>query len=119
MKFDLATILSVVDGHLFTEIDNIYKILDYMTGESNFTHQLPRLSKECALVILERYPQLVEFKTNEGRIENWKEVLNNAIKKFGNEFEIEPLKNEEFIHIDPFLELEQMVGKDKIQLLFK
>ena len=47
--YDLGTVLSVTTGTLLTKIGNVYKILNYMTGDNLFTHQLPRVSKEVAL----------------------------------------------------------------------
>jgi hypothetical protein len=111
MKFDLGTVLSITDGHLFTDIGNVYKILNFMTGDDLFTHQLPRAMDECAPVIVKQYPHLSEFKTNPGTIKNFKDVLKQAIEKYGNEFEIEPLKNNEHKIIDPITEARSMFSE--------
>jgi len=39
-------------------MDGVYDILNYMTGDSLFTHQLPRASDECKPFLLEQFPQL-------------------------------------------------------------
>jgi hypothetical protein len=112
MKFDLGTVLSVTDGHLFTSMDNVYKILNFMTGDDLFTHQLPRAMDECAPEIMKQYPMLSEFKTNSGTIENVESVLKQAVETYGNEFEIEPLANNEHKIIDPLVEAQSMLGKN-------
>jgi hypothetical protein len=90
--FDLGTLLSITTGTLLTKIGNVYKILDYMTGESNFTHMLPGVSKMCAPVILRQHPKLVEISAAGIDQSNWKEFLDKQIQKYGNAFEIIPLK---------------------------
>jgi hypothetical protein len=111
MKFDLGTILSITDGHLLTDIGNVYKILDFMTGESNFTHQLPRVGRECRPVILAQHPELSSFDGDGITPENARDVLDEAIKKYGNEFEIAPLEN--YKHVDAIAELGQLLDNRK------
>jgi hypothetical protein len=112
MKFELGTLLSITDGHMMADMDNIYKILDFMTGESNFTHQLPRVADVCKPVILTQHPELASFDGSNITRENVRSILAEAIKKYGNEFEIEPLAS--YNHVNPFEELQQMVGDKPI-----
>lgn len=41
-EFDLATVLTVTTSRLLTDMDNLYDILNYLTGDDFMTHQLPR-----------------------------------------------------------------------------
>jgi len=42
--FHISDILSITDGRLVStrHMDGIYEILNFMTGDNLFTHQLPR-----------------------------------------------------------------------------
>ena len=102
--FDLGTVLSVTTGRLLTHIDNVYKILNYMTRDNLFTHQLPRASREMIPIIFSQYPQLKELDASNVDTKNWKEFLNNAIKKYGNSFTIIPCDLWEHKFMDPFEE---------------
>jgi hypothetical protein len=106
-KFDLGTILSITDGHLFTEMENVCGILNYMTGDELYTHQLPRATEECAPVILRQYPQFANIDGSNVDTDNWREFLDEQIEKFGNEFEIEPVSLFEHQKINPIEELWQ------------
>lgn len=58
--FDLGDILSVTTGLLVSPrlMDGVYDILNYMTEDSLFTHQLPRAAGECKEPLLTQHPQL-------------------------------------------------------------
>lgn len=49
-EFHLGTILSITTTRLLAPngISDVYDICDFMTQDSNYTHQLPRVSRECA-----------------------------------------------------------------------
>ena len=117
MKFDLGTVLTITTGILLTKIDNVYKILDYMTGDSLFTHQLPRVSRECEPILLKQFPQLKGIDVSDVNSDNWNDFLQKQIEIFGNEFEVIPVSLFEHQHIDPLEELESMVDPSKIIVL--
>lgn len=58
--FDLGDILSVTTGILVSprRMDGIYDILNYMTDDSLFTHQLPRAMAECREPMFTQHPEL-------------------------------------------------------------
>lgn len=107
--WDLGTILSVTTGTLFAKIENIYKILKYMTGEDIYTHQIPRVCSEMSVVIFEQYPQLRDVDTSNVNQGNWKEFLDEMIGKYGKELPIVPSGIFSHKKIDPQEELEQMM----------
>ncbi len=113
-KFDLGTVLSITTGVLLTNIGNVYEILNYMTGDNLFTHQLPRASRECEPVILRQHPQLAEVDASGVNTTNWREFLDQQIERFGAELEIEPVGIFEHRRIDPIQEAIDMVGADKV-----
>ena len=62
MKFKIGTILTITHDILLTDIDSVYKILNYMLDETLYTHQLPRAAKFCKSFILSEHDNLLEWK---------------------------------------------------------
>jgi hypothetical protein len=112
--FDLGTVLSITTSRLLTEIGNVYEILDYMTGESLMTHQLPRVTRECAPIILKQHPQLAEVDASKVDTNNWREFLDAQIIKYGVSLPITPVGLFEHKYIDPIQEAIDMVGEEKV-----
>ena len=63
--FHIGAILSVTTGRLVAPngIEDVYSILNHMTGDNLFTHQLPRAGEECKPWLLRQHPQLVDAST--------------------------------------------------------
>jgi hypothetical protein len=65
-EFHLGDILSITTERLVSSshMGGVYDILNFMTGDNLFTHQLPRAGRECKPYLLEQLPQLggVEMK---------------------------------------------------------
>lgn len=58
-EFPIDGVLSVVtDLRLVHDVGVIYEILNWMTGESLFIHQLPRVGREAVPIILALHPAL-------------------------------------------------------------
>ncbi len=56
-QFSTAQVLTVITGSLLCEVGDLYEILNHMTGENLFTHQLPRAADLCAPELLKQLPQ--------------------------------------------------------------
>lgn len=114
MKFDLETVLSVTTGKLFCSIENVYKILNYMTGDNLFTHQLPRASDECKPFIIQQYPQLADVDIDltditdqnqrRERLEAW---LSEQRRQYGSEFGLTPIPARTHSKVDLITEVKQ------------
>lgn len=111
--FDLGDILTITTGRLVSprHIGGVYDILNYMTGDDLFTHQLPRAGRECEGPLLAQHPQLAdvvvpEFEgTNDERrvaVEVW---LAEQVARFGERLPVEPLAAADHTRIDPLAEL--------------
>lgn len=113
-KFHLGDVLSISGEKLVSprHIEGVYDILNYMTGDSLFTHQLPRAMRQCRPVLLDQHPWLAEI--DESRVDgtNWREWLASQVEKYGEQIEISPLKYYE--SVDPIEEAEAIVGKDRV-----
>src|SRR4051812_25242756 len=58
--FDLGTVLSVTTGRLVAPngMDDLYDILNFLTGDNLFTHVLPRANRWAAPLLLAQFPRL-------------------------------------------------------------
>lgn len=114
--FHIGDILSVTTGKLVSPrlIEGVYDILNFMTGESLFTHQLPRVSREAAPVILRRHPQLADIDTSGANSETWRAWLGEQIARFGEMLPVPKMTVDEHERIDPISELAEKVHPDRI-----
>jgi len=119
-KFHIGDILSITTGKLVSlrQMDGIYDILNFLTQDNLFTHQLPRVSEECCPWLLRRHPQLKEVEvidfTGEDSVKVW---LNKQIEKYGEYLEIETIPRNDHDYIDPEEELVSQMGKDKVIII--
>jgi len=59
-NFHLGDVLSVTTGRLLSPkgIGGVYEILNFMTNDNLYTHQLPRAAEECKPFLFSQFPQL-------------------------------------------------------------
>jgi hypothetical protein len=109
--YDLGDILTVTTGRLISErgMKGVYDILNYMTGQSLFTHQLPRASKIAGPDILRQHPQLAAVELGEVNAENWREKLQALVAEYGQTLPITPLPTGAYAPADPIAELVGMM----------
>jgi hypothetical protein len=108
-RFHLGDILSVTSGRFLSPdgIDGVYRILNWMTGESLFTHQLPRASRECEARLLAQHPDLAKIRipedlSGEGPCKAW---LAGQVAQYGEYLEVAPLAPDDHTRIDPATEI--------------
>jgi hypothetical protein len=109
--FSLAAVLTVVTGRfLVGDIGELYDILNHMTGDNLFTHQLARAGEVCEKPLLAQHPQLgaVEVPDLAGDADAYKQWVANQEAIFGAMLSVEPL--ESWQHRDPVTELAEMIG---------
>ena len=115
--FALGDILSVTTERLVSRdhIDGVYRILNFMTGDDLFTHQLPRANNECRGPLLAQHPQLEtvvvpdEF-ADEAHVWAW---LSEQEQTYGLCLPVSPLVEGHAV-IDPIEELCDMIGPEKV-----
>jgi hypothetical protein len=107
-----VTILTVTTGRLVSRrhVDGIYDILNFMTGDNLFTHQLPRGMDECAPSLRVQFPDLAAVEVPEGvnseeTVYAW---LDGQVAIHGETREVVPLRAEEHTYIDPITEIRKM-----------
>lgn len=110
-SFHLGDILTVTTGILVAPrgVDALYDLLNYMTGDNLFTHQLPRAAEECAPALRTQFPDLAAVQPptfdSAAQVESW---LAEQVARYGSERVVEPLPADGHAHIDPLAELLMM-----------
>jgi hypothetical protein len=116
-NFHIGIILSITGERLMSPtqppISGVYEILNYMTGDNLYTHQLPRVCRECRPALLKQHPQLAAW-VDDVTPENFCARLTDAVKQFGEELPVEKLAEADHERIDPLSELAEKVHPDKI-----
>lgn len=116
-RFHLGDVLSITTGKLVSprHIDGVYDILNWMTGDNLFTHQLPRASRECRSYLKTQFPILAdEDGAGCPRSEHWKDWLDGCVKRYGEWFDVEPLPAHAHEFIDPISEAAEKIHPDRI-----
>jgi hypothetical protein len=113
--FHLGDILSVTDGHLVSprHMDGVYDIMNWLTGESLYTHQLVLAREECRTELLRQHPQLAEVDSgDEMNAGNWREWLARMVEKYGETLPVAPLPKREAKYDSPIGDLVEMLDGD-------
>jgi hypothetical protein len=123
MKFTFCELASAGTGYLFSDTpdDNgmggVYKVLNYMTGDNLFTHQLPRAFREVSPEICRQHPflsNLRELVNSEEDLDARIVMMQGIIKNHeGSTFDLTPLDPAACEHKDPIAEAVEMCG-DKV-----
>lgn len=115
-EFDLGDVLSITTGRLLSPrgMEAIYDILNFMTGDSLYTHQLPRGMDECKPFLLAQHPQLMDV-TGEQCPDGhgWKEWVEGLRQRFGATLVVSPIPSEAHEQIDPVAEIVTMLRPDQ------
>lgn len=105
----LAAVLTVITGRLLCPIDEVYQLLNAMTGDNLFTHQLVRAVNECGGPLAEQFPHLTAITVpdtdSDSMVRAW--IAEQEIT-FGQSLTVQPLDS--WQHIDPITELAAMRG---------
>jgi hypothetical protein len=113
--FKLEEVLSAIYGTLLCEIGKVYEVLNFVTGDNLFTHQIPRAGKQCQPLIEKQHPFLKEIDLTGINPENWKGRLAAIKSKYQNEIDLLPVN--EWQHVDPTKEAVDMMGGDESKVI--
>lgn len=115
MKFTTGEIISAGLGKLCCPMERVYNIMNFLTGDNLYTHQLPRAFHACEAWVKEQHPWLLkldEAGCNPKTFKNW---LAAAELAYGMEHELEPLPPGKWQPCDPVSELIQLTeDKSKV-----
>jgi hypothetical protein len=115
-QFPLGDVLSITTGRLLSPqgIGGVYEILNFITGDNLYTHQLPRACDECKPHLLKLFPKLASVDTTAVTGDNWKAWLLDRVMEHGEILTIEAMAPGEHYFIDPVSELAEKVHPSRI-----
>ena len=115
-NFDLGDVLTVTTGKLLSErgMGGVYDILNFMTGDNLFTHQLPRALRACREPLLDQHPRLRGVEPKGAEHESIRAWLNERKADFGKQLAVAQLAPQSWTNIDPVTEAELLFGKDRV-----
>jgi hypothetical protein len=118
-EFPTEDILSTITGVLVSDtngIGGVYAVLNWMTGESVYTHQLPRIGREARPVVLALHPSLDAACEEAKQVtrENWREWRDTWIARYGATLAVPKFNADQHERIDALSELAGKVHPDKI-----
>jgi hypothetical protein len=110
--FELGAVLSVVTDRMLAVqgIDDLYRILNFMTRDNLFTHQLPRALRECKPWLLRQHPELAGVDASGVTAANWNLWLREMKAKYGETLPVAPVPMDDHTRRDPMAELAEMVN---------
>ena len=117
--FHISDILSITTGRMLStrHVEGVYDILNFMTGDNLFTHQLPRAANICKPHLLKQFPQLKDVRDGGVNADNIDEFISLMIHDFGEWLEVAPIPHEEWAHINPVTELEGMLDQSYTKII--
>lgn len=115
-EFRTEDVIGAITGVLLRDIGAIYEVLTFMSGESVYTHQLPRVGREALPVVLAAHPELEPVVDEVKQVDrtNYRTWVATWVERYGPTITV-PLMNEDaHERIDPLSELAEMIHPDKI-----
>lgn len=127
-QFSMSAVLSCYTGWLFGDIGEVYETLSFLTGETLFTHQIPRAMRQCRQhleSVLSWLPDVereiaasrdacIAAQGKDG-LPSWSHAMfDSLIERYGDSFGLCPLPPGENGPRDPMQELAEMVGSANV-----
>jgi hypothetical protein len=109
MKFHLGDIISVTTGILVAPngMGGVQEFLEYMAGEPIWTHQLPRVSRECKDTLRAQFPAFADLEVPQlASPSDYVGWLETQAARFGAMHEVAPLNAADHTSIDPITEMQ-------------
>jgi hypothetical protein len=115
-KFHLGDILSVVNGQMLSVhgIKGLYDILNYMTNDSIYTHQIPRVMDECAPYLVNEMPWLENIDTSNITPDNFEKQISVFVQEYGEFHPVWQIHFDDHENISPIEEGISMFGADRV-----
>lgn len=112
-EFKIEVVLSAIQGVLLCKIGEVYEVLNFLTGDNLYTHQLPRAGQVCRVKVFQQHPFLKTIDLEGVTTQNWKQVIDKIKELHPHTISLTPIDN--WHHIDPVEEAAEMMGgTDKI-----
>lgn len=115
-EFPTEDLLSVTTGLLFGTWDGLYALIDFVTGVSHMTHQLPRASDVVKPWLLEQHPWLANIAVPAGveADEVFEPWFAKLVAKHGKTHAVTAMPPGKYEGRDPLVELREMAPNTPI-----
>jgi hypothetical protein len=108
--FTLGEVLTALTGVMLCPIDDVYKVLNFLTGESLYTHQLPRAFRVCQPFVAQQHPDLAALDWSGVGPTTWRAWLDARVERFGPTRALSPMPAGMYERQDPIAEAAEMMG---------
>lgn len=92
MKFKTEDVLGLYSGRLLGNIGGIYEAANYLSGQTVFTHMIPKVHDRVKPILERRFPELAEVDFSDVTPSNVSEKLASYREKFGDEMDLKGLE---------------------------
>lgn len=107
-------IVSAGTGRLCCPMERVYAIMNHLTGQNLYTHQLPKAFKDCQQWVLKQHPWLATLDESECTSKTWEKWLAEAEKKAGaTQHQLDPMPGG-VEQRDPVEELQEIMGRKRV-----
>lgn len=113
MTFTTEQVITAGLGRLCCSVEELYHVMNFLTGDNLFTHQLPRAFHACRDWVLVQQPWLNDLDAEQCTTETWRRWLQAAISKYGESFELKPLPPGQWESRNPIEEAVELMGGDE------
>lgn len=106
--FHVGDVLTITTGKIVSPsgMDGIYGILNYMSGDNLYTHQLGRVMEECEPYLLRQFPMLAGVDAGVVHdVPSRDAFLDTVSAIYGEMLEVEPMPMDDHTFKDPLTEL--------------
>jgi hypothetical protein len=114
MKFKTSEVLSGATGTLFCQMEGVQRLMNFITGDNLFTHQLPRAFKFASPILMDQFPWIKATGYEQVGTENWQAFLSEVEAKYGAELDVHPALANSWLAMDPVQELSTMMGRNEV-----
>lgn len=119
--FPTADALSAITGVIVSEkkIGAVYEVLNWMSGESLFTHQLPRVCGEAQAAAIKLQPALEAAckEAEQVTTENWREWAATWVDRYGETITLPKMGADDHERIDPISEIAEKIPPERIMVV--
>lgn len=108
-EFHLSAILSVTTGVLVCEMDSLYRIINYLTGDDISTIGLLSAAEPCKAALLEQLPQLAAIDARGVNGQTWRAWLSEQVAHYGAMHPVTPMSQwEKRTVVDDILDVNRL-----------
>lgn len=115
--FTLGEVLTALTGRLLCPIDGLYRVLNFLTGDELYTHQLPRAFRTCRPYVAQQHPDLAALDYSGVNAATWRAWLLAQEQQFGDTRPLTPIPADAYEQQDPLEEAVEMMGGDASRVM--